>query len=99
MMEQSEIRITFNDSGVDVQVESREGLKPSDLIDGVLAYVSTVAQILKTDETSIMAFSTMLLAEWKKNPEAVQKESVEIRIPKGLNLSGKEGQALMIRWI
>lgn len=91
-MAQSEIRITFNDSGVNVQVEIRKGLKPSYLIEGILGYVSTAAQILETDETSIMAFLTMLLAEWKKNPEAVQKESVEIRIPKGFNLSGKEEQ-------
>lgn len=91
-MAQSEIRITFNDSGVNVQAEIRKELKPSYLIEGILAYVSTAAQILETDETSIMAFSTMLLAEWKKNPEAVQKESVEIRIPKGLNLSGKDEQ-------
>lgn len=92
-MANSEIRITFNDSGVNVQAEIRKGLKPGCLIEGILACVSTAAQILETDETSIMAFSTMLLAEWKKNPEAVQKESVEIRIPKGLNLSGKEGKS------
>ncbi len=91
-MAQSEIRITFNDSGVNVQAEVRKGLKHSWLIEGVLAYVNTVAQILKTDETSIMAFSTMLLAQWKKNPEAMQKESVEVWIPKGLNLNGKEEQ-------
>lgn len=89
-MANSEIRITFNGDGVNVQAEIRKGLKPSYLFDGLLAYVNTAAQILKTDEKSIMAFSTMLLAVWEKNPEAVQKESVEIKIPRGLNLSGKE---------
>lgn len=91
-MANSEIRIAFDDSSTELQAEILEGLKPIYLFEGLFAYVDFAAEILEVDKRSIMSFATMLLAKWENNPEAAQKESVEIKIPKGLNLSGKEEQ-------
>lgn len=91
-MKQSEIRIIYNGDRIDVNASIDGNLKPSKLIEGLIAHISTVSQALKTDEREIMLFTNLLLAELKNNPDAMRKESVEIKIPKGLNLSGKEEQ-------
>ena len=92
MMEQSEIRIIYNDDGIEVSASIDGKLKPSRLIKGLIAHISTVSQMLKTDERKIMFFTNLLLTNLKNNPDAMRKESVEIIIPKGLNLKGKEEQ-------
>ena len=92
-MEQSEIRIFYNGDRIEVNATLDGNLKPSKLIQGLIAHINTVSEALKKDDREIMFSISLYLAAIKINPDAIEKESVEIRIPKGLNLNGKEGQA------
>lgn len=91
-MEQSEIRIISSGDGVDVHVDGVSRLNPRSLFDGLLAHVDIVAQILNKDRMFVTFFLDKFIDKWEANPDAVERESFRIIIPKGLNLSGKEEQ-------
>ncbi len=89
-MANSEIRIISSGDGVDVQVDEVSKLNPHDLFGGLLAHVDIVAQILNTDRMFVTFLLDTFIEKWEANPDAVEKESVRIKIPGGLNLKGKE---------
>lgn len=89
-MEQSEIRIIYNGDKIEINASIDGNLKPSKLILGLVAHISEVCEILNADEKQIMFFTNLFLTEIKNDPDALRKNSIEIKIPKGLNLKGKE---------
>lgn len=89
-MANSEIKILYTDKGIGVEAHLHGDLKPSYLIEGLIAHLSTVAQVLNAKESAVLFLLTTLHMELQKNPDAMHIESVEIKIPRGMKFDGKE---------
>lgn len=92
-MKQAEIKVVIeSEERMNVSASISKETKPSSLIKGLAACANTVAQALNIEVNKVIFLLNLYQAELNRHPDAVHEETIEVRIPKGLNLNGKEVQ-------